>query len=172
MADLTTVPRGCRDGSTGSPRRRACTPVPSDFGPGDVGDDEALEVMNVQALVEPVHQERLEGHAPGRHLAALERLYGRRRHDQVEDAERALPEALRQIFPPGRQADVRRRVEVLVARRASRSLDPPAAPAQVAEQELAERQRRQPRRFRAEDPGAETHPAGPGRFGRRHLVGP
>src|SRR5438094_94456 len=81
---------------------------------------EALDVVDVEAFVDPRHQQRLGAVGLGAHLASFAGLDLRGHHDQREDAERRLRDGLRPRRPPRAHADVGLDLEVLPAGRAHR----------------------------------------------------
>ena len=88
----------------GSPSRRPWTP-----------GDEALDLVHVEALVDPRGQQCLEGVGLGADLAALSANHGQRIDDQREHAERGLRERGAAARTPRAHADVGLDLEVLPA---------------------------------------------------------
>src|SRR5262245_52428556 len=113
LPDLETMKRGgLDDGPPGMPRwvdRLAAEDGVHarrrDLGPAHVGNREALQVVDIETLVEPVHKQGLDGRAACRYLAALKGLDRVDRHDEVESPEGALPETSRPVLAPGRDTD-------------------------------------------------------------------
>lgn len=62
----------------------------------DTPSDEAFDIQDVQALVEPVHEESLGRGAVGAYLARVTLLDRSRIHQEGEDAEGDLRKCLRQ----------------------------------------------------------------------------
>ena len=78
-------------------------------------DDEALDLVHVEALVDPGHQQRLGAVGLGAYFSILARLHLVGRYQQGEHAQRGLREGLGAARAPAAHAHVGLDLEVLPA---------------------------------------------------------
>ena len=79
----------------------------------DLTDHETLDVVHIEALVDPVHEQGLRPLGLGPDLPAITDLHGLRRGDEREDAEGELSDRSRSARSPATDADVGLDLEVL-----------------------------------------------------------